>query len=55
MEADALDFVLGSVLLQYGKDGLLHPIAFWSRKFLAVEINYEIYDTEFLAIIDAFK
>jgi hypothetical protein len=30
LEADASDFVLGSVLSQYGKDNKLHPIAFRS-------------------------
>ena len=55
LEADASDFALGSVLSQYGDDGRLHPIAFCSRKFSTAEINYEIYDKELLAIIDAFE
>ena len=53
LEADASDF--GSISSQYGKDGRLHPIAFQSQKFSAVEINYEIYEKELLAIICAFK
>ena len=55
VEADASDFAFDSVLSQYCKDGQLHPIAFWSRKFLAREINYEIYDKKLLAIINAFE
>jgi hypothetical protein len=55
LEADASDFALGSVLSQYGEDGRLHPIVYHSRKFSAVEINYEIHDKELLAIIDAFE
>ena len=39
LEADASDFVLGAVLSQYGEDGRLHPVGFYSRKFLAAEIN----------------
>jgi hypothetical protein len=55
LEADASDFILGSVLSQYGEDGQLHPIAYRSRKFFTAEINYEIHDKELLAIIDAFE
>ena len=55
VETDASDFALGAVLSQYGEDKLLHPIAFYSRKFSAAEINYDIYDKELLAIIAAFE
>jgi hypothetical protein len=33
----------------------LHPVAFHSRKFIAIEINYEIYGKELLAIVDSFQ
>jgi len=52
---DASDFALGAVLSQRDKEGRLHPVAFHSRKFQPVEINYEIHDKELLAIVDAFK
>jgi hypothetical protein len=55
LEADASNFALGSIFSQYGKDGRLHPIAYCSRKFFAVKINYEIHDKELLTIIDAFE
>ena len=55
LEAEASDFALGAVLSQYGDDGRLHPVGFYSRNFLAIEINYEIHDKELLAIIDAFE
>ena len=45
IEADALDFVLGSILLQPGKDGQFHPVAFLSRKFTAPGINYEVHSS----------
>jgi hypothetical protein len=58
METDALDFALGAVLSQEG-DGTygrrLHPVAFYSRKFSAAKINYEIHDKELLAIVDSFQ
>jgi len=52
---DASDFALGAILSQRDKEGRLHPVAFHSRKFQPVEINYEIHDKELLAIVDAFK
>ena len=55
LEADASDFALGSVLSQTGDDGQLHPVAFHSRKFEAVEINCEIHEKELLAIVDSFQ
>jgi hypothetical protein len=55
LEANVLDFALGSVLSQYDEDGQLHPIAYCSRKFSTIEINYEIHDKKLLAIIDTFK
>ena len=55
LETNASDFALGVVLSQMGEDEKLHPIAFYSRKFSASEINYEIHDKELLAIVDSFQ
>jgi len=33
----------------------LHPVAFHSRKLNHAEPNYEIYDKELLAILEAFR
>ena len=55
LETDASDFALGAVLSQMGVDEKLHPVAFYSRKFSAAEINYEIHDKELLAIVDSFQ
>jgi hypothetical protein len=55
LKANASDFALGSVLYEYGEDGRLHLIAYYSCKFSTAEINYEIHDKELLAIIDAFE
>jgi hypothetical protein len=55
LESDACDHALGAVVSQRTPDGLLHPIAFHSRKFNPPELNYEIYDKEMLAIVDSLK
>jgi hypothetical protein len=55
IEPDASDYALGAVCSQHDDDGLLHPIAYYSRKLLPAEINYQIYDKELLAIVCAFK
>jgi len=51
LEIDASDYVTAGVLSQYGDDGLLYPVAYYSKKFLAAECNWEIYDKELAAII----
>lgn len=56
LETDASDFALGAVLFQTGhNDSHPHPVAFYSRKLTAPEINYEIYDKELLAIVEALQ
>ncbi|EXV01030.1 reverse transcriptase domain protein [Metarhizium robertsii] len=55
LETDASDFALGAQVGQRDDDGKLHPIAFYSKKLHGAELNYPIYDKEFLAIINAFK
>jgi hypothetical protein len=55
LETDASDFVSGGVLSQYDEEGILRPVAFFSKKHSAVKCNYEIYDKELLAIIRCLK
>jgi hypothetical protein len=55
MECDASDYVTAGVLSQKDDDGVLHPVAFFSRKMAPAECNYEIYDKELLAIIRCFE
>ncbi|KAL6352383.1 hypothetical protein LRP88_14365 [Fusarium phalaenopsidis] len=55
LETDASDFALGAQIGQRDDKGLLHPIAFYSHKLHGAELNYPIYDKEFLAIVNAFK
>jgi hypothetical protein len=55
LETDASDYVSAGVLSQYDDQGILHPVAFFSKKHSATECNYEIYDKELLAIIRCFE
>ncbi|KAI0996259.1 hypothetical protein K3495_g11919 [Podosphaera aphanis] len=55
VEADASDFVSSGVLSQTSPDGLLHPVAYMSKKYDPAECNYEIYDKELLAIVRCFE
>ena len=52
---DSSDFVSGGILSQPDDNGVLHPVAYFSKKHSLEECNYEIYDKELLAIIRAFK
>jgi hypothetical protein len=55
VETDASDYVSAGVLSQYDDEGILHPVAFFSKKHTPAECNYEIYDKELMAIIRAFE
>jgi hypothetical protein len=55
IETDASDFVSAGVLSQHNDEGVLCPVAFFSKKHSSVECNYEIYDKELLAIIRCFE
>jgi hypothetical protein len=51
VEVDSSGYAVGGALSQYGDDGLLHPVAFFSRKNSPAECNYPIHDKELLAVI----
>ena len=55
VETDSSDFAIGAALLQKQGDEELYPVAFFSRKFTASEINYEVHDKELSAIVYAFR
>jgi RNase H-like domain found in reverse transcriptase/Reverse transcriptase (RNA-dependent DNA polymerase) len=55
LETDASDWASGGILSQYGEDGILHPVAYFSAKHSPQECNYEIYDKELLAIVKALE
>ena len=51
MEVDALDYVIGRVLLIECEDGKWRLVTFLSKSLNETERNYEIYDKEMLAVI----
>ena len=55
VEVDASDYVSALLISQLDDNGILHPIAFMSKKFDPSECNYEIYDKELLAIVRCFE
>jgi hypothetical protein len=55
METDASDYAIAGILSQPDSKGILHPVAFFSRKMTPPELNYEIHDKEMLAIIESFR
>jgi len=54
VETDALDYALAAILSIVTKDNEIHPIAFHSWMFSTLELNYNIYNKELLAIFEAF-
>jgi len=55
VETDASDYALAAILSIMTKDNEIHPIAFHSRTFSALELNYDVHNKELLAIFKAFK
>jgi hypothetical protein len=55
VETDSSGWCLGAALSQISKEGILRPVAFFSKKMSPAECNYEIYDKELLAIIRALE
>jgi hypothetical protein len=55
IETDASDYVSAGVWSQKDDDGVLHPVAFCSKKHSPAECNYDIYDKELMAIIKALE
>lgn len=54
MTTDASAFAMSAILEQPHGDRW-HPIAYWSRKFTAVESRYDTHDRELLAIVSGFR
>ncbi|KAG1167670.1 hypothetical protein G6F71_009436 [Rhizopus microsporus] len=55
IETDASDFGVGAVLLQKDDHGLLHPIAFESKKLSSAERGYPPQERELIGILHALR
>jgi len=55
IEMDASDYAIGAICSQPDDYGILHPVAYYSRKLKDPERNYDIHDKELLAIVDALR
>jgi len=55
VETDASDDACGGVLFQPNHEGVLQPVAYFSKRHSPAESNYEIYDKELMAIVRAFE
>ena len=55
IETDASDYAIAGILSHPNDTNQLNPVAYYSRKLQSAELNYEIYDKEILAIVEAFK
>ena len=58
VETDASVYAMGGILSQLVPSpdtSCWHPVAYYSRKFIPAEVNYETHDQELLAIVDCFK
>jgi RNase H-like domain found in reverse transcriptase/Reverse transcriptase (RNA-dependent DNA polymerase)/Integrase zinc binding domain/Chromo (CHRromatin Organisation MOdifier) domain/Integrase core domain len=54
LHTDSSGFALSGILSQLF-EGEWHPVAFWSRKCITAECNYDIHDREMLAIVESMK
>jgi hypothetical protein len=55
LETEASSYVSGGVLSQYDDQGILHPVAFFFKKHMSAEENYEIYDQELGVIMKSLE
>ena len=56
VETDTSDYALGAILSTITpSNNQVHPVAFHSRTFTSMELNYDVHDKELLAIFKAFK
>ena len=52
---DLLDFILGVYIVKRCKDRIWYLEAYYSKKLILAELNYDIYNKELLVIITVLK
>ena len=55
VKIDLLNFILGACMVQKYKDKIWHLVVYYNRKLIPLELNYNIYDKELLAIVTVLK
>ena len=55
IKIDLLDFVLGVYMVQKYEDKIWYLVVYYSRKLTLLELNYNIYNKELLAIVAVLK
>ena len=55
LKTNALDKAISRCLSQKGDNSLLYPVAYYSWKLLLAKLNYDVYDKELLAIVNAIE
>ena len=55
MKTDASDYVFAAIFSIVNEENEVHLVAFHFHAFTMIELNYNIYDKELLAIFRAFK
>jgi hypothetical protein len=55
LKTNASNSVISKYLSQKGKDGLLHPVAYYLRKLTKAKLNYNVHNKELLAIINTME
>jgi len=55
IETNASNYALAAILSIMTKENKIYPIVFYFQMFFALELNYNVYNKELLAIFKAFK
>ena len=55
IETDASDLAKAGILSQYEPDKRWHPLAFYNKRFLLAELNYDVHDKEMVVIVKCFQ
>jgi len=55
IETDTSDLANARILSPYELDKRGHPLAFYNKRFLAAELNYDVYDKEMVVIMNCFQ
>ena len=55
VKTDLLDFILGAYIVQKHENKIWYLVAYYSKKLTPLELNYNIYNKELLAIVAVLK